>query len=160
MLYSAILSKSYIHQISNSPSQKTQNEFDTEDDCRSMIAHRDVCSIPSIQTTSAASSSQSRVFDFDHELFTTGIYEKWIRGSVKSALRKQQDRELSSQHQMGPAEIFVGPTYELWQNQRLRMRKHRLKKALDDERLQFSMYFFGNKQCRKCGAFARLSYTS
>jgi len=103
-------------QISNSPRQKTLHDFDTAGDRRSMIAHRDVCSIASIQTTSTASSFQSRVFDFDYELFTTGIYGKWIRGSVKSALRKQQDGEPSSQHQIGPAEIFVGPTYDLWQN--------------------------------------------
>jgi len=136
-----------MHQISNSPSQKTPNDLDTADDSRSMIAHRDVCSIASIQTASTASSFQSRVFDFDHELFTTGIYEKWIRGSVKSALRKQQGGEPSPQHhQMGPAEIFVGSTHDLWQNQRLRMRKHHLNKALDDEQLQFGMYFFGNKQ--------------
>jgi guanine nucleotide-binding protein G(i) subunit alpha len=62
-----------------------------EDDSTSMIVHRDVDSLLSYYTgTSISSSKRSLVFEFDRELFTSRIYERWIRGSVKKSLREQQ----------------------------------------------------------------------
>ncbi|CZR68347.1 related to G protein alpha subunit GNA-3 [Phialocephala subalpina] len=62
-----------------------------QDDSASMIPHRDADSLLSYYAdTSIASSKRSIVFEFDRELFTTRIYERWIRGSVNKTLREQQ----------------------------------------------------------------------
>lgn len=57
-----------------------------------MMVLRDADSIKSKWTgTSITSSRRSLVFDFDRELLVSGIYQRWIRGSVKRSLRKQQE---------------------------------------------------------------------
>ncbi|KAK3332562.1 hypothetical protein B0T19DRAFT_415985 [Cercophora scortea] len=62
-----------------------------DDECLSMLVHRDDDSLQSYGTlTSIASSKRSIIFDFDQVLFSSSIYNRWIRGSVKKALRDQQ----------------------------------------------------------------------
>ncbi|KAK0705906.1 hypothetical protein B0T26DRAFT_836721 [Lasiosphaeria miniovina] len=62
-----------------------------EADAASIIVLRDVDSILSGYTaTSINSSKRSLVFEFDQDLLTSRIYQKWIRGSVRGSLLKQQ----------------------------------------------------------------------
>ena len=62
-----------------------------EKDTTSLLVHRDVDSLATRHTmTSISSRFKSTVFDFDTELLASGIYQLWIRGSVKKTLHRQQ----------------------------------------------------------------------
>ena len=66
-------------------------------DSASLMVHRDVDSLQTFFSgTSITSSKRSVVFDFDRELFSSRIYERWIRGSVREHLQKQQNHFLAS----------------------------------------------------------------
>jgi hypothetical protein len=59
-----------------------------ENDSASLIPHRDTASLVSRCTDGL--SKLSLVFAFDSELFLTKVYDRALRGSVKSVLRRQQ----------------------------------------------------------------------
>jgi hypothetical protein len=64
-----------------------------EDDTASMFVHLDADSLvtsPLTTVPTIRSSKRSLKFDFDKHLLVSRIYEKWIRGSVKKALRDEQ----------------------------------------------------------------------
>ncbi|KAM7201197.1 G-protein alpha subunit domain containing protein [Naviculisporaceae sp. PSN 640] len=67
-----------------------------EDDTASLLVHRDVDSLVTGTATSITSSKRSIIFDFDSKLFTTRIYQRWIRGSVKKSLLQQQYEKLGT----------------------------------------------------------------
>ncbi|KAM7219795.1 hypothetical protein V8F06_004829 [Rhypophila decipiens] len=70
---------------------QTRRVFKTmQDDTASLLVHRDVDSLLTGTATSITSSKRSIIFDFDSTLFTSRIYQRWIRGSVKKALLDQQ----------------------------------------------------------------------
>ena len=58
-------------------------------DSASLFVHRDTASLISQWTDNL--SKLSAVFSFDRELFVSKVYERALRGSVKEALRRQQD---------------------------------------------------------------------
>lgn len=62
-------------------------------DSASLYVHRDSNSIISRFTDNL--SKLSIVFDFDSELFASKIYQQILRGSVKQALKREQDNLLS-----------------------------------------------------------------
>ncbi|RYP89224.1 hypothetical protein DL770_004522 [Monosporascus sp. CRB-9-2] len=59
-----------------------------ERDTESMIVHRDKDSILSRYTDNF--SKFSMVFDFDHELFISRVYDRVLRASLKGAVRREQ----------------------------------------------------------------------
>lgn len=65
-------------------------------DSVSLCAQRDTASFASKMTDNL--SKISRVFEFDQKVFSTRVYERAFRGSVKQALRKQQALPLSGRH--------------------------------------------------------------
>jgi hypothetical protein len=90
-----VLSKSPLEQQIYLQRDSTRKVFGKmEDDTISMIPHRDSESFQSCFTgTSITSSKRSIIFNFDPELFSSWAYERWIRGSVRESLRKQQGQE-------------------------------------------------------------------
>jgi hypothetical protein len=72
-----------------------------EDDTASLYVHRDTASLYSRCTDTL--SKISIVFNFDHDLFITKVYERALRGSLKASLRRQQaDFELSKMPALSP----------------------------------------------------------
>ncbi|KAK4207144.1 G-protein alpha subunit-domain-containing protein [Rhypophila decipiens] len=70
---------------------QTRRVFKTmQDDTASLLVHRDVDSLLTGTATSITSFKRSIIFHFDSTLFTSRIYQRWIRGSVKKALFDQQ----------------------------------------------------------------------
>ncbi|RYP40254.1 hypothetical protein DL767_001797 [Monosporascus sp. MG133] len=68
---------------------KTRKVFrKIEHDTESMIVHRDKSSILSRYTGNI--SKLSMVFDFDHELFISRVYDRVLRASLKGAVRREQ----------------------------------------------------------------------
>jgi hypothetical protein len=57
-------------------------------DSASLFVHKDSTSMKSRWTDNL--SKVSRVFDFDPEVFSTGVYHRVFRGSLKYRLRQQQ----------------------------------------------------------------------
>ena len=57
-------------------------------DSVSLYVHRDSASLTSKMTDNL--SKISRVFEFDSNIFSTGVYERAFRGSVRDLLRRRQ----------------------------------------------------------------------
>lgn len=62
----------------------------SSDDNTSLTGLRDADLLVTQTEETISSSRRSLEFDFDKEIFTSNVYERWIRGSVRKALRKQQ----------------------------------------------------------------------